>query len=388
MRKLLFIVFALLVLCGCEKVAYLPKVTSEATVSGNSVTILFEVDRGDEGYNPRLEFDTDVRFKAPYMVFAEVDTVDGRYKVVLEGLQPNTTYYYRFIVSNSAEGSIIVNNKDSFATLSASSMEYGELLGLFSVSEHQRVCFSKGNLQYKASINTWRFANNQFDCIGEDNQNISQYYDGWIDFFGWGTSGYDHGASSYQPWSTNTYTFEYYAYGEPNLNLYDENSQADWGYNAISNGGNMTNTWRTLTRDEWVYVFNTRETSSGIRFVKANVSYVNGIILLPDEWNSSIYDLNDPNNNASSYNSNVIGLNEWLDLQSSGAVFLPAAGGRDERAVVDVGDCGYYWSSSSYNVEINNNKGAYALGFDNGAIDCQYAALRYVGMSVRLVRNK
>jgi len=40
-------------------------------------------------------------------------------------------------------------------------------------------------------------------------------------------------------------------FGNDTYNLNDQTGQADWGYNAISNGGNTTDTWRTLTSDEW-----------------------------------------------------------------------------------------------------------------------------------------
>ena len=145
----------------------------------------------------------------------------------------------------------------------------GAINGIFSIGENTQVYFSQGNLQYQASTNTWRFANNQYDYVGTDNANISETYDGWIDLFGWGTSGYNHGANCYQPWSTSTTCSDYYAYGQDNYNLYDQTGQADWGYNAISNGGNSVGLWRTLTQPEWDYVFNTRTTASGIRYAKA-----------------------------------------------------------------------------------------------------------------------
>ena len=63
----------------------------------------------------------------------------------------------------------------------------GALSGLFSVSADKQVYFSQGNLQYQASTDTWRFAENQYDTIGALNANISSMYDGWIDFFRWGT---------------------------------------------------------------------------------------------------------------------------------------------------------------------------------------------------------
>ena len=62
----------------------------------------------------------------------------------------------------------------------------------FAVSENSYVAFAKGNLQYQASTNTWRFADKQYDVIGEENANVSENYDGWIDLFGWGTSGYNN----------------------------------------------------------------------------------------------------------------------------------------------------------------------------------------------------
>ena len=67
----------------------------------------------------------------------------------------------------------------------------GALKGLFSVSASKKVCFAQGNLQYQASTNTWRFAENQYDALTTENTNVSATYVGWIDLFGWGTSGYD-----------------------------------------------------------------------------------------------------------------------------------------------------------------------------------------------------
>ena len=63
-------------------------------------------------------------------------------------------------------------------------------------------------------------------------------------FFAWGTSGYDQGAVYYQPYSINGSNSCYYAYGNKRANLYDQTGKADWGYNAISNGGNIEHLWR------------------------------------------------------------------------------------------------------------------------------------------------
>ena len=108
----------------------------------------------------------------------------------------------------------------------------GLLNGTFSINEQVQVGFSKGNLQYQASTNTWRFAEEQTDYIGAANSSISSTNSGWIDLFGWGTSGINHGAVCYQPWSTNQNNANYYAYGNGTNNLFNQTGQADWGYNA------------------------------------------------------------------------------------------------------------------------------------------------------------
>ena len=76
----------------------------------------------------------------------------------------------------------------------------GALYGYFSVAPDRKIRFSQGNLQYQPSTATWRFALHQYDCIGDENSNISADYDGWIDLFGWGTSGYNES----KPYLTDT----------------------------------------------------------------------------------------------------------------------------------------------------------------------------------------
>ena len=262
----------------------------------------------------------------------------------------------------------------------------GAINGKFTINSNgDQVYFSQGNLQYQASTNTWKFAENQYDYIGSANSNISSTYDGWIDLFGWGTSGYNHGANAYQPWNTSQSPSDYYAYGSATYNLYDQTGQADWGYNAKSNGGSATNQWRTLTGGsggEWDYVFNTRITTSGIRYAKAQVNNVNGVILLPDDWSESYYSLSDTNNGGAGYGSNVISESNWTSsLQSHGAVFLPAAGYRCGTSVN--GGNGCYWSAS-----YKHSLSSYDAGFSDSSLGT--AASEYVGrcdgQSVRLVR--
>ena len=250
--------------------------------------------------------------------------------------------------------------------------------GLFSVSEGHRVFFSQGNLQYKASTNTWKFADNQWDYVGDGNVNVSDTYDGWIDLFGWGTSGYDHGADCYQPWC---WVGNYYAYGDPSYNLNDQTGQADWGYNPIVNGGNQEAQWRTLTKEEWDYLINERNTPSGIRYAFAWVDGITGVVLLPDDWNASYHELNNVNT-AAAFFTNQISYSQWQLMEQHGAVFLPAAGHRMNQPpeVGYLGICGYYWSATA-----NGSGMAWYLGFSNAINTSAY--LRLLGYSVRLVQD-
>lgn len=233
----------------------------------------------------------------------------------------------------------------------------GTLSGYFSVSESTKIRFSKGNLQYQASTDTWRFAENQYDTIGALNANISAIYDGWIDLFGWGTGD--------NPTKSSTGDNDY-------------NTFVDWGTNTISNGGNEANQWRTLTGDEYVYMFETREKAS-VLFGLASLNGINGIMILPDDW-QGVPGISFTSG-TSSYSQNTYSLEQWSKLESAGAVFLPAAGVRSGTKVGSVGsDCGV-WSASPYDSYNARNIFYNTNGFSLYGFACCYA-----GNSVRLVR--
>ena len=267
----------------------------------------------------------------------------------------------------------------------------GTINGLFTINEAgDQVYFSKGNLQYKPSINTWRFAENQFDFIGGDNANLisAEKCCNWLDLFAWGASGRDHGAICYQPWCIRDVCEDeiwlYNAYGVDTLNLYDRDSQADWGYNAISNGGNKENVWRTLTIEEWKYILDKRTTATSIRFAKAIVEGVRGLLLLPDDWDSTYCHLRHFNDDDVDYSSNSLTEPFWTEkAEAQGAVFLPAAGIRDFGYVGLVGKYGLYWSSSCL-----NPKGALGIYFSNSFFYHSFTTDKCSGRSVRLVRDK
>jgi len=340
----------------------------------------------------------DQRVTYPYQQEPFVINQANPWECVISGLQPNTQYYVRAFVHPSHDNSnwgtgYYYGDQVTFTT--SGNGESGDVMdgavkGLFSVSENDKVYFSKGNLQYQVSSNTWRFAENQWDCVGNGNSNISSSYSGWIDLFGWATSGYYYDGTCHYPW-TCLPTGGYVAYGDHYADLDDETGEADWGYNAISNGGNRIGQWRTLLEDEWEYLVCTRNTVSGIRFAKGTVNGVNGVILLPDGWNSSVYGLRNTNDETSaSYGDNVISDETWISvLEPAGAVFLPAAGKRENLTVYYANVEGGYWSSSGSSVEgfLGHHDLAGCLEFGNTRLYFNSES-RSNGYSVRLVHDK
>lgn len=338
----------------------------------------------------------------PYPTIECSHTTDGSgtssFNSCMVDLSSYTTYYIRSYAINS----VGINYGEQKIFKTKYHAPNGAIAGLYSVSTNKKVCFSQGNLQYQASTNTWRFAENQWDYVGtqtpdsfgnyggtingSDNSSISSTYDGWIDLYGWGTSGYNHGGVCYQPYSTSSNDSDYYVYGSYTYNLNDQSGKADWGYNAISNGGSVQNKWYTLSSDEWYYVFNNRNTSSGIRFARAQVNGINGVVLLPDDWDDSYYSLKSTNINGAKFTSNIISSVTWINaLESNGAVFLPLAGCRYINTVSVVGSNGRYWSSTHYSLYGNNINTAHLVYIWDNGLQVGHVMDRHMGHSVRLV---
>ena len=181
----------------------------------------------------------------------------------------------------------------------------GAIDGLFTVNDYgDQLYFSQGNLQYigSASEPYWKFAENQWDCLGEATGQNSASSNVDRDLFGWGTSGYHNSSDTYnvnyRPWSTTNMevitSFNYFGYGPSTVaaspNLTGTSANYDWGvFNPISNGGDEAGLWRTLTYGEWQYVLFTRNASTvndveNARYAKAKVADVPGVILFPDYY--------------------------------------------------------------------------------------------------------
>lgn len=229
----------------------------------------------------------------------------------------------------------------------------GALSGRFTINANgDQVVFSQGNLQYQASTQTWRFAENQYDYIGADNANISDTCTGWIDLFGWGTGD---------------------APTKHSTNLGDYTTFTDWGVNPISNGGNEANQWRTLTIEETSYLF----FESGKMKGQATVNGVHGMVIMPDDWTlpAGLSFTFFPKN----WTTNVYSVSEWQQMEDAGAIFLPCAGARYGNEVVRLEEKAICWSSSSV------EEYAFEMDYDVNSSGILMEDF-YIGFSVRLVQ--
>ncbi len=321
------------------------------------------------------------------------DSGIGAFTALMSGLEANTTYHVRAYATNEVGTAYGLDREFVTVGGGGSGVPEGAINGLFTINENgDQVYFSQGNLQYQASTNTWRFAEHQWDYVGDsengtvfengikcENSLISSSYDGWVDLFGWGTSGYDHGAICYMPWSSSTLYSDYYLYGSEYCTLHDQNGQADWGYNAISNGGNQTNNWRTFSNSEIAYLLFLRYTLSGVRYAFATVEGTYGLILLPDDWDMSHFPLNNTNQDAD-FSTNIITSIQWNILEQHGAVFMPITGVRSGNNVQESNAKGEYWSS-----QWATRQYVYSASFINGFLQSQDNKDRSTGLAVRLI---
>lgn len=139
---------------------------------------------------------------------------------------------------------------------------------------------------------------------------------------------------------------------------------------------NFEGGWRILTRDEWHYIIVGRPYADWKRGA-ATVCGVHGMVLLPDDWNGDCFV-----NAFNGWTTNVYDESSWAEMESSGAVFLPASGYYYCSEVFDVGEYGYYWTSTS----IDNIK-AYGFGFRNSTVSIDVPFDRSEVLSVRLAKE-
>lgn len=237
----------------------------------------------------------------------------------------------------------------------------GALPGVFTVSDpdsfpnsgdEKKVHFSKGNLAYdvEATTNKWKFYEHQYDRA--DNGSASATL---ISLFTWGYS-----ASTSLVYNGSAYVTDHTTNGDKLL-VYDKASSEggdDWGVAYCESNNITVGTWRTLSKDEWTYLFNNHS------YKWALVNDVNGYVIAPD--NVTLQE------DKTSYTE--------TELNDANLVFLPAAGCRRGSNVGYVGGYGFYWSSTA-----SDGDYAYDVLFDSSGVFPDFDDSRYFGFSVRLI---
>ncbi len=266
----------------------------------------------------------------------------------------------------------------------------------FSVSSTKKVQFAPGNLQavigsgpdatgYNYTASSWKFAEHQYDCIGNAEGNTSFAVGTTVDLFGWvgASASYDsYGLCKKTGYDSSGDVY----YGTSATDLL----KTDWGsipavIAAVGEG------WFTLSSDEWYYLFKTRSDASSkygeCQMTTANGT-VTGMLILPDNWTKPSNCTVTPGIGAydrETYSATAASgaFNAWCDMEAAGAVFLPAAGMRMYGTTVNnIGEGGWYWSSTASNV---NN--AFLIYFLSSYYSSRGNDHRLNGFSVRLVKE-
>ena len=239
-------------------------------------------------------------------------------------------------------------------------------IGIFSVAADRYVTFSQGNLQYFPAAKLWKFADNQYDILGNANKYLSPTFRNWVDLFGYSAN------NTTAPFgiSTSTNNADY------------TGDFVDWGNNWIC--GDKPNTWRTLSHDEWKYLTEKRDNAKQLRGV-ACVNGVNGLILLPDDWITPAgipFTSGTHVSDGGQYFAlvNDYTLEQWQRMEEVGAVFLPAAGVVKINEELRADSRASYWSATGQGAK------AYILNFHSNFIITSPQD-NYGHRSVRLVHD-
>ena len=347
-----------------------------------------------------------------------------------ESVFSSVTYDEHNVYFTLADGTVITIDKGNGASGNVEIVD-GAIMAAFSVSDTKKVYFSQGNLQYNAALGThlcadgtikpgtWRFAEHWWDCVGGtgtydgvvygnvyyngikcSNDLVSASYDGWIDLFAWGTSGWHNPEDpyniNYEPWSISqkkidsSDKYNMYGYG-PSGNMQDvhligTSQWYDWGrYNAISNGGNIPNQWRTLSSAEVEYLGTRRSRAEYLYEPHAKVcigAYIITVdIFCPDNFI--------PPADVAWKNVTVYSSEQVESLQRVGCVFMFRSANNDGNPLEPLFRGNIFW--------LRNRRDSYSYSYKTSSAtiwDLSYAnnlyfhdEYRYERHLVRLVKD-
>ena len=329
--------------------------------------------------------------------------------------------------------------------------------GKFTVSKGKQVWFASGNLVVTVNngdVNdlTWAFEDEQYNysygsgglTTVTGNPYIVSGQSRRISHFGWATAGnggYDDGQQNTEPYSIeylNPYyetggLYNAYGYGPsvttstpytwgPSIeysdtdatqaNTWHETAAAtncEWGIHfddaGVGSDSETNGSWYTLSGYEWTYLLNKRPNAvilvgKGMIHVESTGKYVNGLFILPDNWELPSSCRFRPGSTAD-FSANIYTTGDsdkfdgsWAAMEAAGAVFLPTSGYRFYRngnsTFASEGYVGYYWSSSASSNGADGNYAselAFCTWFDSNGVDIEGTESRSHGISVRLVHK-
>ena len=300
--------------------------------------------------------------------YVTVPAVSGKRFMITLCVVSGGHTYRRTVTQRSAASLAVSQYGPALLSFNLASMEditppAGALPEVFSLGASTQVYFSSGNLQYRGWPASWRLAPTQYSTIGAANSNIGESYTGWIDLFGWGTTG-QSGCPS--PWAKYTTNNEYVLRSNSSYNM---DATYDWGI-RIGTG------WRTPARSEWEYLINTRAGAADKK-AAAIVDGIRGLLLLPDYW------VLPADCTFTTSDTNRYTIAQWEQMERHGALFFPATGCRIGDFVDLYNQKGWYWASDGYSADWANSLRVLDDGVaKTGGIN------RCRGSSVRLVKNR
>lgn len=334
---------------------------------------------------------------------------DAYFYIVLPKISTNNTFSFRINTNNGRcvkkmTGNGVQLPRNTIADLGLNVQQV--IPEGFSVASNRRVVFAPGNLQYQGSTRTLRFAPNEWDFIGNNPGNTTTRADrdnqsAWIDLFAYGTSGV--GNDAHLPSHITTTDSEY-----PGQDISGTNY--DWGVSRNILNGSTTDpagTWRTPTKEEWGYVFNTRTMIlySGYftrvpQYSHCSVNGVDGVVLFPDNFEPMSDD------ELTLMNASSLSAAQWQMLKNLGCAFLPVTGilepervtiwsgmfptGHTYNASVSEMNVGHYWSSSRSTLGLGTQASSVVFGnntLGSWRLDAADGSYKYKGQAVRLVKN-
>lgn len=228
------------------------------------------------------------------------------------------------------------------------------LAGSFSVAANKKVRFTKGNLYWNGS--TFAFEANQTDSQTQfTSKHVSHFY-----------------------WTKNTCFLPY----AKDYNYYIQSTSSKFfcgEENPLTVEG--TSGLYALTKDEWLYILNSRNQTN--RCAKARVNNVPGVLIFPDNYNGTTTGtgINTENTDDVYFPAESINTEIWSAMESAGVVFLPLTDHRQSDIVFDSDEYIRYWSST-----LNTNDAVQAFYIQSLSFSSSLANRDDHALPIRLVK--